>query len=173
MPLNDDTRRSTIPAGSRYGCRGSERARRTLAGSPKGESRVASVGDPHVTRPSSDPGARSCSAFSCPDCGPGDPFVPRPQPAHKQESHKWTPKANDLIVWFHENRDRLPQSSFQVRQGVVITSPGRFFSSLDNDIEAGPSHPRNVGLVADLEDLRRLCDAGESQNAAPIEGTTA
>lgn len=75
---------------------------------------------------------------------------------YRREWVPWCGADAALILWFQSNRDRLPIEPFDLKPGIRVIDPLKFFRVLDADIQAGSNGPRAVGLLDDLQWLRKL-----------------
>ena len=75
---------------------------------------------------------------------------------YRREWVPWCCADAALIHWFQSKRDRLPIEPFNLKPGIRVFDPPKFFRSLDSDIQAGSNSPRAVGLLDDLKWLRNL-----------------
>ncbi len=64
----------------------------------------------------------------------------------------------ELVAWFLSDKD-LPLDPFQLKKGVTVMSPDKFYESLRLDIESGEKGPRAIfgALQDDLYVLRNRC----------------
>jgi hypothetical protein len=58
------------------------------------------------------------------------------------------------ILWYKDNRNRLPKESFQLSAGKYITSTEQFYRALDDEIAAYPNGIRAHVIGQDLLQLR-------------------
>ena len=81
--------------------------------------------------------------------------------ATRHRHHReWTPWSGDaalLVGWFG-SAGRLPAEAFAFTPGRTVAEPAKFFRALAADILAGSNGPRAVGLLDDLQRLRKLFD---------------
>jgi hypothetical protein len=78
---------------------------------------------------------------------------------------RWGTKGRELVAWFLKKETRLPLGPFQLRPGVRVFDPARFYASLRADVEAGPSNARRAGLFVDLADLWTAAERGPSRRS--------
>lgn len=71
----------------------------------------------------------------------------------------WTNEEKFFIQWFQEQK-YLPNEPFQLKQGVKVLNPGKFYESLRLDISEGSKCPRNLhgALLNDLKCLEKITE---------------
>lgn len=72
----------------------------------------------------------------------------------------WKEAEMNLIDWFLSS-EGLPKKSFQLKRGVQVNNPDKFYESLHNEINIGPSGPRALfgSLQDDLLCLKKIAKA--------------
>lgn len=73
---------------------------------------------------------------------------------------KWDLDVVKDILWYKNNRGRIPAAPFSICSGVTVVDRDKFLANIDGDIEAGPAGPRaHTGAIqSDLIALRRIVE---------------
>lgn len=81
---------------------------------------------------------------------------------HNSPPFPWNTEDDFLIQWFL-SATNLPSRPFQLKMGVKVTQPDKFYGSLRTDIDEGSKGPRNLfkSLIADLKCLKNICISEE------------
>ncbi len=91
------------------------------------------------------------------------------KPTAKERSvGEWPLELSSLVEWFLSSRDQLPREPYQLRPGIHVIRPHRFYGALERDIAAGPHGVRaRSGLMSDLVDLLSLVEGARRHIPAP------
>jgi hypothetical protein len=86
----------------------------------------------------------------------------------KQSKAKtWNEDDRNLIDWFLSSEETLPQGPFELKPGVKIIDPKRFYESIKHDITCGPKNGRTIfnALQEDLKNLKKILLKGSGSIA--------
>jgi hypothetical protein len=73
---------------------------------------------------------------------------------------------SELITWFQDALDRLPQEPFALFAWVKVEAPVAFYAALARNIAAGPKGARaRTGALG--TDLRRLWELDHASDQTP------
>lgn len=74
----------------------------------------------------------------------------------------WNVVMEELVTWFHSAKAKalLPTGSFVFESGITVVDTEKFYLSLEDEIQIGPSGPRCKfgALQFDLERLKKIVE---------------
>lgn len=73
------------------------------------------------------------------------------------------PVVIELIAWYRNNKDSLPQAPFKLIDYKAVTSPKEFYQRLECDINLYPRGPRSEAIGTDLRFLKECIDGNKNR----------